>query len=231
MQFDIITLFPQLFEQFLKFGVCGRAFDDEKASARFWHLRDYAPLPHRIVDDRPYGGGSGMVLSAPPLLAAMRDVREKAPTAQAIYLTPRGELFDDSIARELASSSGVIFLCGRYRGVDERAVQQFGGRELSIGDYVLSGGELAALVIMEAVLRHIPGVLGCDNSAEEDAFSDGLLDAPSYTRPPIVEGVGVPDILLSGDHAAIAAWRKQTAEDLTAKCRPDLLDKRKLRKR
>lgn len=227
MRFDVITLFPPLFDNFLKLGVCGKAFAGGLAEARFWNPRDYAPLPHRHVDDKPYGGGGGMVLAAPPLLAACRAAREKSPAAQALCLTPGGEMFTDALAREFAAADGLIFLCGRYRGVDERAVQLFGGRALSIGDYVLSGGEVAAMVVMEAVLRHVPGVLGCENSAADDAFSDGLLDAPCYTRPPVVEGMGVPEVLLSGNHAAVAAWRKQRAEELTARRRPDLSRKRR----
>lgn len=224
MRVDIITLLPALLAPFLQFGVCGRAVADGAVQVQCWNPRDYAPPPHRAVDDRPYGGGSGMVLMAAPLLAAARAARAANPQAMPIYLAPRGERFSDSLARELARQPGLIFLCGRYRGVDERAVELFGGREISAGDYVLSGGEPAACVVLDAVLRHVPSVLGNADSAEEEAFADGLLDAPCFTRPPLFEGREVPPVLLSGDHAAVRAWREAQRQAQTRRCRPDLLD-------
>ena len=223
MRIDIITLLPELLHPFMQLGVCGRAIAAGAVAVECWNPRNYASPPHRIVDDRPFGGGSGMVLMAEPTLAATRAAQAANPDACPIYFTPRGTVLNDKLARELAQQAGLILLCGRYRGVDERAVTAFGGREISIGDYVLSGGEPAACVLLDAVLRHIPAVLGNANSAEEDAFADGLLDAPCYTRPAVFEDQPVPPVLLSGDHAAIKKWRRQQAEQMTAQRRPDLL--------
>lgn len=226
MRINIITLFPEMFAGFLRFGVCGRAVTAGKITVTFWNPRDYAPLPHRMVDDRPYGGGSGMVLMPEPVVAAARAAKASYPAASAVYLTPRGALFNDATARRFAATDGLTLLCGRYRGIDERAVRLFAGEEISVGDYVLSGGEVAAMVIIEAVARQIPGVLGNEDSAEEDSFSvaaGGMLDAPCYTRPAVFEGMAVPDVLCSGDHAAVRHWRAEVAAELTRKQRPDLL--------
>ena len=225
MRFDIVTLFPQIFSPFLELGVGGRAFQDNLATAKFWNPRDYCNDKHKNVDDRPFGGGSGMVLKPEPLAAALRAAKAENNKAKIVYLTPRGSLFDDTKAREMALTDGCILLCGRYRGVDERVTEALVDTELSIGDYVLSGGELAAMVVIEAVLRHIPGVLGCDRSADEDSFAAGVLDNPCYTRPAIFEGRAVPDVLLSGDHKAIARWRLRHSLNITARRRPDLLRK------
>ena len=223
LRVDIITLLPELLLPYTRLGVCGRAVAAGKVAVHCWNPRDYAPPPHRLVDDRPYGGGSGMVLLAEPVLAAARQACAANPAGIPIYLTPGGEPFTDAMARELAGASGLIFLCGRYRGIDERAVQQFGGREVSIGDYVLSGGEPAACVILDAVLRHVPSVLGNADSLEEEAFADGLLAPPCYTRPPVFEGEAVPEVLRSGDHAAVVRWRETQAREKTRRRRPDLL--------
>lgn len=215
MRLDIITILPELFSAWSQFGVCGRALQNGTATIHFWNPREHAEPPHYAVDDRPYGGGAGMVLSAPPLAASIRDAQSASPNAQLIYLTPRGELLTDSLARELSQASALTLLCGRYQGIDERAVNLFNGREISVGDYVLSGGETAAMVLLEATLRHVSGVLGNANSRDEDAFADGNLAAPCYTRPEVFEGQPVPKVLLSGNHNAIAQWRALLASQLT----------------
>ena len=217
MRFDIITLFPQMFAPFLASGVVGRAFVGGLAAAHIINLRDYAEDNYGI-DDRPFGGGSGMVLAAKPVVDAIRERRRLNPDAPVVYPTPRGKLFCDADARAMAKLPGMIILCGRYRGVDERALAAEADMEVSVGDYVLSGGEIAAMAITDAVLRHRDGVLGNPHSAEEESFADdGLLDAPCYTRPAVFEGAPVPAVLLSGDHTAIGKWRRQMAESLTKK--------------
>ena len=224
MRIDIITLFPEFFTEFGRLGVCGRAITAGKASLHCWNPRDYAPPPHHLIDDKPYGGGSGMVMKAEPLLAAAASARHHNPAAVPLYLTPRGKLFNQALAGELAKESGIILLCGRYRGIDERAVELFGGREISIGNYILSGGEVAAMAIADAILRHLPGVLGNEDSLHEEAFSkEGILDAPCYTRPAEFAGKRVPEALTGGDHAAVRRWRQQAIHRLTAGQRPDLL--------
>ncbi|MGI9338096.1 MAG: tRNA (guanosine(37)-N1)-methyltransferase TrmD [Gammaproteobacteria bacterium] len=217
MRFDIITLFPALFAPFFDSGVIGRAFGKGLATAKTINLRDYAD-ENDGVDDRPFGGGSGMVLAAKPVVAAIRERRRVNPNAPVVYPTPRGRLFCDKDAREMAKLPGMIILCGRYRGVDERALAAEVDMEISLGDYVLSGGEIAAMAIMDAVLRHRHGVLGNPHSADEESFAgDGLLDAPCYTRPAVFEGAEVPPVLLSGDHSAICRWRRAMAQQLTDK--------------
>ena len=224
MRFDIITLFPALFAPFFQSGVIGRAFADGLAQAQTTNLRDYADDDHG-VDDRPFGGGSGMVLAAKPVSMAIRERRKLNPSAPVVYPTPRGNLFCDKTAREMAQLPGMIILCGRYRGVDERALAAEVDMEISIGDYVLSGGEIAAMAVMDAVLRHREGVLGNPQSADEESFAGGLLDAPCYTRPAVFEGAAAPAVLLSGDHSAIRQWRLEQARQLTAKRRPAMLAK------
>ncbi|MGI9306969.1 MAG: tRNA (guanosine(37)-N1)-methyltransferase TrmD [Gammaproteobacteria bacterium] len=221
MRFDIVSVLPEIFTGFLQYGVCGRALQNGLARAEFWNPRDYAKDKRRTVDDRPFGGGSGMVLLAEPLAAAV-DAAKQNNAGEVVYLAPRGELLSDSMARELAARDGLILLCGRYRGVDERVVESRAARCISAGDYVLSGGEVAAMALMESVLRHRPGVLGNADSADEDAFAGGLLDAPCYTRPAVWQNRKAPPALLSGDHAAAREWRRTAAEDLTRNCRPDL---------
>ncbi len=223
MRFDIVSVLPEIFGGFLRYGVCGRALQNGAARAEFWNPRDYAEDKHRTTDDRPFGGGSGMVLTAPPLAAAI-DAAKKQNGGEVIYLAPRGEMLDDSLARRFAAREGAILLCGRYRGVDERVVESRVSRCISVGDYVLSGGEVAAMALMEAVLRHCPGVLGNADSAAEESFcgGDGLLDAPCYTRPAVWENRAAPAELLSGDHSAARRWRRNAAENLTRECRPDL---------
>ena len=239
MRFDIITLFPEMFAAAARFGVTGRMFQDGRARAVFWNPRDFATDRHRTVDDRPFGGGSGMVMKPEPLAAAIRAAKAEAEKASGsekktpvIFLSPAGAKLDDARARRLSGLPGMILLCGRYRGVDARILEGRGrlvDDEISAGDYVLSGGELAAMVLMDATLRHMAGALGNPESRDEESFSaelGGLLDAPCYTRPEVFEGVGVPKVLLSGDHAAIAEWRRTEAVRRTGEKRPDLLEKR-----
>ena len=222
MRFDIVSVLPEIFSGFLQNGVCGRALQNGMARAKFWNLRDYATDKRRTVDDRPFGGGSGMVLTAPVLAAAI-DAAKNENGGEVIYLAPRGEVLNDSLARDLAMRDGFILLCGRYRGIDERIVESRVSRCVSVGDYILSGGEIAAMILMDAILRHCPGVLGNADSADEEAFCGGLLDAPCYTRPAIWENRRAPAALLSGDHSAAQKWRRENAEKLTGVCRPDLL--------
>ena len=226
MRFDIIGLLPEVLDGFLQFGVCGRAIQNKLAQAEFWNPRDYTTDVHRTTDDRLYGGGSGMLLMAEPLSLAI-DAAKSHNRGRVLYLAPRGELLTDSVARQIAGEKEVILLCGRYRGVDERVLETHVDGYLSVGDYVLSGGETAAMTVMDAVLRHCPGVLGNADSPDEEAFVDGLLDAPGYTRPRIWNNREVPKELLSGDHAAAREWRQQAAESLTRTCRPDLWARRK----
>ncbi len=227
MRFDVISLFPDAF-QASKLGVTGKALDGNQASLHLWNPRDYTDDNHRTVDDRPYGGGPGMVMKVDPLKAALAEAKEAAPQSRVIYLTPQGQRFDQKAAREMAERSGIILLAGRYEGIDERLVDCCVDEEWSIGDYVLSGGELAAMVIMDAITRLLPGVLGHAESAQQDSYMNGLLDFPQYTRPDDLDGRDVPEVLLSGDHAAIERWRLQQALGRTWLRRPDLLKQREL---
>jgi len=227
MRFDVVTLFPEMF-QAARTGVTGKALAGEQASLHLWNPRDFTEDTHRTVDDRPYGGGPGMVMKADPLKAALQQAKQAAPDSRVIYLTPQGQRFDQKAAREMAARSGMVLLAGRYEGIDERLVDCCVDEEWSIGDYVLSGGELAAMVIMDAVTRLLPGVLGHEESAEQDSYMNGLLDFPQYTRPDELDGRDVPEVLLSGDHAAIERWRMQQALGRTWLRRPDLLEQREL---
>lgn len=227
MHASIVTLFPELFEPFLKATVLGRAVQKGLLRVDLTDLRAFGEGRHRIVDDRPFGGGPGMVLLAQPVVRAVEAARAvHGPQVRTIYLSPQGRRFDQAIAAELAAApDGYVLLCGRYEGIDERALDLLQLEELSLGDYVLSGGEAAALAILDATARLVPGVLGDERSASEDSFSnpEGLLDHPHYTRPADWRGVSVPEILLSGNHAAIAAWRHEVALERTRTRRPDLL--------
>jgi tRNA (guanine37-N1)-methyltransferase len=228
MRFDVVTLFPEMFDA-LRVGVSGRALARGRAAMHLWNPRDYTHDVHRTVDDRPYGGGPGMVMKADPLREAVAAAREQAPEdARVAYLTPQGRRFDQPAARELARRKGIILVAGRYEGIDERLIEDCIDEEWSIGDYVLSGGELPAMVLMDAVIRLLPGVLGHEDSATEDSYMDGLLDCPHYTRPEVIAGMPVPEVLLSGDHAAVRRWRLQQALGRTWVRRPDLLAMREL---
>ncbi|HVG94493.1 MAG TPA: tRNA (guanosine(37)-N1)-methyltransferase TrmD [Planctomycetota bacterium] len=226
MHATVVTLFPELFEGLLRQSVFGRAVRRGLVRVDFVNLREFGEGRHRVVDDRPFGGGPGMVLMAEPVLRAVEAARARHPRgARLLYLTPQGTPLVQARARSLAADVDLVLLCGRYEGIDERAIEILQPEEISIGDYVLSGGELPAMVILDAVARLRPGVLGDERSPEEDSFgaTEGLLDHPHYTRPLEVRGQGVPEVLRSGDHGAIARWRRERALDRTARRRPDLL--------
>ena len=230
MRFDVITLFPELFAPHLVHGVTRRAFESRQVDVRLWQLRDFGDPPHARVDDRPYGGGPGMVLLVEPLLralAAIRADRGDAEPAPVVNFSPAGRPLTQGAVRELAAGRGAILLCARYEGVDQRFVDAEVDLELSIGDYVLSGGEIPALALLDAVARLQPGVLGDERSHAEDSFSAGLLDCPHYSRPEVLgdgAGAAVPPVLLSGNHAAIARWRRKQALGRTWSRRPELID-------
>jgi tRNA (guanine37-N1)-methyltransferase len=228
MLFDIVTIFPNFFDSSLKDGVVKRAIKADILKVRTVNLRDFTADRHRTIDDRPFGGGEGMVMKPEPIYKALKVLKEEPPDARVILLSPRGKLLGQALAGELAQLRRLILICGRYEGVDERIREHCVDLELSIGDYVLSGGEIAALVVIEAVSRLIPGVLGCESSAEKDSFSDGLLEFPQYTRPRIFRGWEVPEVLLSGDHARIAGWKREQSLGLTYEQRPELLNRAKL---
>ncbi|WP_269498380.1 tRNA (guanosine(37)-N1)-methyltransferase TrmD [Castellaniella sp. S9] len=235
MRFDLITLFPDMFAALRDQGVTGRAHARGLWSLGVWNPRDFTEDVHRTVDDRPYGGGPGMVMMAEPLaraVAAARAARhaesaEDPDRVPVVLLSPAGRRHDQRLAQRWARSSGAILICGRYEGVDQRFIDRHVTEELSLGDYVLSGGELAAMVVMDSVLRLLPGVLHDAQSAEQDSFNPalgGLLDSPHYTRPEVWDGVPVPEVLLSGHHAQIAEWRRRQSLALTLARRPDLLE-------
>ncbi len=223
MIIQILSLFPEMFVGPFQNSILKRAQEQKVIEFRFINFRDFTLDKHRMVDDIPYGGGSGMVLKPEPIYRSLQFAKETKPDPKVILLTPQGETFKQQTARELAAEEHMIMICGHYEGFDER-IRSFVDMELSIGDYVLTGGELAAMVISDAVARLLPGVLGSEESAIKDSFSENLLDYPQYTRPVEFEGLQVPEILLSGHHAKIEAWRRQEALVRTAKRRPDLLN-------
>ena len=224
MRIDVITLFPELVEQVTACGVVGRAAEQGLVELHCWNPRDYTRDKHRTVDDRPYGGGPGMLMKVQPLQDAIAAVRAQCGAARLVYLSPQGALLTQAkLARQVEQGS-VIFLCGRYEGIDERLIQREVDEEWSIGDYVISGGELAAMVCIDAMTRLIPGALGHADSAQQDSFSDGLLDYPHYTRPEEYLGDRVPEVLMNGNHREIDAWRQQQALGRTWQRRPDLLE-------
>jgi len=226
MNFTVLTIFPEIFEPFWKYGIVGRAARQGKISVSTLNIRDFAKDRHRTTDDRPYGGGCGMVMKPEPLAAAIRAAKEKAPGAKTILLTPQGRIFSQNMARAFAACEGFTFVCGRYEGVDERIFSGFIDDEVSIGDYILTGGELATMTIIEAVTRLIPGVLGGEDSAEKDTFSEKLVEHAHYTRPPVFEGAAVPEVLRSGNHREIEKWRLEASLIRTFLKRPDLLQDR-----
>lgn len=224
MRIDVVTLFPELFHAPLRVSLLGRAVESGLLDVRVHDLRAHGLGRHRSVDDVPYGGGAGMVMRPEPLFAAVEALG--APDAHVVLLSPRGRRLDHAAVEELAARAHVVLLCGRYEGVDERVAEHLADDELSIGDYVLSGGEAAALVVIEAVSRLVPGVLGNSESLAAESHARGLLEHPQYTRPPEFRGQRVPDVLLSGDHGAIARWRADEAERVTRARRPDLIASR-----
>lgn len=228
MRVAVVTVFPGMLDAVSEYGVTGRAVREGRLSLQAVNPRDYTRDRHRSVDDRPYGGGPGMVMRPEPLAEAVRAATRMVGQGRVVYLSPQGRRLDDGVARELATEPGLVLLAGRYEGVDERLLESVVDDELSIGDYVLSGGELAALVVVDVVARLLPGVLGHAASAAEDSFADGLLDCPHYTRPEVFDGREVPPVLRSGDHEAIRRWRLQQSLLRTAQRRPDLLARRVL---
>jgi tRNA (guanine37-N1)-methyltransferase len=223
MQIDILTLFPAMFDGPLTESILKRAQDNSLLTIHRHDIREYTTDKHHTVDGTPYGGGGGMVMMVEPLVKAIETVRGADDQAPVILLTPQGRVFTQPIAQELAQHERLIFVCGRYEGVDERVRQSVITDQISIGDYVITGGELAAMVIIDAVARQIPGVLGARWAADEDSHAMGLLEYPHYTRPPVFRDMPVPDVLLSGDHGAIEAWRRREAIRRTWQRRPDLL--------
>ncbi|MGD9083799.1 MAG: tRNA (guanosine(37)-N1)-methyltransferase TrmD [Desulfobacterales bacterium] len=228
MRFFVLTIFPEMFALFWDHGIIRKAIENEKIVASTLNIRDFAEDRHQVTDDRPYGGGSGMVMKPEPLAAAIQAAEQEAPSAHKVLLTPQGRVFNQKIAQELASCENLVLVCGRYEGVDERITSELIDDEISIGDYVLTGGELAAMVIIDSVTRQLPGTLGGEDAAEKDSFADDLLEHAHYTRPQVFEGEAVPDILLSGHHEEIENWRLESALMRTLMKRADLLQKKDL---
>ncbi|MFL6233456.1 MAG: tRNA (guanosine(37)-N1)-methyltransferase TrmD [Thermoanaerobaculia bacterium] len=227
MRVDVLTIFPELFAPFLAASLIGKAREKGLLEVRVHDLRGFTEDRHRSVDDEPYGGGGGMVMTAPPWIRAVRAVSDQGGERNPwrVLLSPQGARLDDAKVRELAGRGDLVLLCGRYEGIDERVRETVVDEEVSIGDYVLSGGELPAMVLIEALSRQVPGVVGFADSVANDSFREGLLDHPHYTRPPVVEGLAVPEVLTSGDHAAIRRWRDREALRATMEKRPDLLER------
>nr|MBR4279689.1 tRNA (guanosine(37)-N1)-methyltransferase TrmD [Clostridia bacterium] len=228
MKITILTIFPEMFESVLNSSILGRAREQGLIEVECVDIRPFSDRKHKNTDDYPFGGGAGMVMLAQPIMDAMKHVTGEEFSGKRIYMGPRGATLTTAKARELAKEEHLVLLCGHYEGVDQRALDTCIDEEISIGDYILTGGELAAMVLTDAVSRFIPGVLGSGESAEEESFSDGLLEYPQYTRPRELNGLEVPEILLSGDHAKIRAWRRQESLRATKKFRPDLLEKAEL---
>ena len=228
MTIDILTIFPEMFESVFAASILGRARAQGLLDIRLTDIRPYSACKHKNTDDYPFGGGAGMVMTAQPILDAMAAASAELPDARRIYLGPRGRKLTTSVARELAAEDSLILLCGHYEGVDQRALDACAVEEISIGDYILTGGELAAMVLTDCVARFVPGVLGSAESPEEESFSDGLLEYPQYTRPRDLNGLAVPDVLLSGDHAKIRVWRRRESLAATLRFRPDLLETARL---
>lgn len=235
MKFEIVTLFPEMFAAISDYGVVGKAIQGGILDVDYVNPRQFAPDTHRTVDDRPYGGGPGMLMMVQPLLDAIKEAKNRflqagCETPKVVYVSPQGRLFNQAAARDFSERQGVVFVCGRYEGVDERVIELAVDEEWSIGDFVLSGGELPVMAMIDATARLLPGVLGHQDSAQEDSFSEGLLDCPHYTRPDDFQGHSVPEVLLSGHHGRIKQWRLKQALGRTFERRPDLLDIRLLSK-
>ena len=224
MIFDVLTLFPGMFSSPLQESILGRAIKQGLLQVRTHNLRDWAEGKHLSTDDAPYGGGDGMVMKPEPIARAVAELRQKTPGSKVLLMSPQGVPFKQHHACDLAAESGLIFLCGRYAGFDERVRQTLVDAEFSIGDFVLTGGELPAMVMIDAISRHLPGVLGSSDSVGNDSFGDGLLESPQYTRPAVFAGISVPDVLLSGDHGKVASWRREQQLLRTLQRRPELLE-------
>ncbi len=227
MKFNVLTIFPEILAGALKESILGKAVDKGIIELNLVDTREFAQDKHRMVDDYPYGGGPGMVMKPEPIFLAAESL-ETQPDTPVILLSPQGEVFTQELAQEFSEKDELVLICGRYEGVDERIIEGLNTREISIGDYVITGGEFAALVIIDAVSRLIPGVLGDDRSCEDESFTTGLLEYPHYTRPASFRNLDVPDVLVSGDHARIDRWRKERSLEQTLKKRPDLLEKANL---
>ncbi|GBC77870.1 tRNA (guanine-N(1)-)-methyltransferase [bacterium HR08] len=229
MRFDILTIFPEMFRGPFDYGIVRRARERGLVEIVVHNLRDFTTDKHRTVDDRPFGGGEGMVFKPEPIFRAVESVlgeRFDRERVAVVLLTPQGRVFTQAMARQLAQCARIVLICGRYEGVDERVAEHLATHEISIGDYVLAGGEIPAMVIVEAIVRLLPGALGCEESARRESFAEGgILDHPQYTRPADFRGLRVPDVLLSGHHAEIARWRRRMALAKTLRNRPDLLEK------
>jgi tRNA (guanine37-N1)-methyltransferase len=230
MQFDVVSLFPEMFAALTQSGVTRRGIEQQRWGLTLWNPRDFTQDRHRTVDDRPYGGGPGMVMLAKPLEAAIdaaraRQVALGLPAPRVVFMSPQGKPLTHARVMALKDEPGLVVLCGRYEGVDQRLLERYVDEEISLGDFVLSGGELPAMALMDAVVRQLPGVLGDGASAIEDSFVNGLLDSPHYTRPEVHEGEPVPPVLMGGNHADITKWRRQRMLEATLRKRPDLLDK------
>ena len=224
MIFDVLTLFPDMFSSPLQESILGRAIKQKLLQVRTHNLRDWAEGKHLSTDDAPYGGGDGMVMKPEPIARAVVDLKKKSPGAKVLLMSPQGVPFKQQHASDLAAESGLIFLCGRYAGFDERVRQTLVDAEFSIGDFVLTGGELPAMVMIDAISRHLPGVLGSSDSVQNDSFGDGLLEYPQYTRPAVFAGMAVPDVLLSGNHGKVASWRREQQLLRSLQRRQELLE-------
>lgn len=225
MKFRVLTLFPEMFEGFASASIIGRAVRDKKIDFQAIQIRDYAGNKHNRVDDAPYGGGAGMVMQPAPLRDALQVGAVHSEGTPVIYLTPKGQPFTQQLAAELSRETELCLVCGHYEGIDQRFIDKYVTHEISIGDYVLTGGELPAMVLIDAVARLLPGVLGKEDSYQDESHYNGLLEYPHYTRPPVFEGAEIPDVLLSGHHANIENWRLEESIRITAERRPDMIDK------
>jgi tRNA (Guanine37-N(1)-) methyltransferase (EC 2.1.1.31) len=224
LRVNILTIFPEMFDSFLSASILGRARGQGLLDIRLTDIRPYSASKHHNTDDYPFGGGAGMVMMAQPIMDAMNAARTEWPSARRIFLGPRGRRLNTELAKELSRERELILLCGHYEGVDQRVLDSCIDEEISIGDYILTGGEPAAMVLVDCVSRFVPGVLGSAESPEEESFSDNLLEYPQYTRPRVWNGIPVPEVLLNGDHAKIKAWRRRESLAATLRYRPDLLD-------
>jgi tRNA (guanine37-N1)-methyltransferase len=231
MRFDILTIFPEMFAALINYGIIGRAVKRGQIKINVVNIRDFSKGPHMMTDDRPFGGGDGMVMKPGPIFQALESIPRENGGRKVILLTPQGQPFNQSIARDLTKLKQIVLVCGRYEGVDERVRSRCVDMELSIGDYILTGGELPAMVIVEVVSRLIPGILGGVRSSLEESFEDYFLEYPQFTRPRVFQGDGVPSVLLSGDHERIRLWRRTQSIKRTLERRPDLLEKAPLSKR
>jgi len=230
MRFDVVTLFPAMFDSIFAESIVRRAIDSGRLVLQVHNIRDYATDKHHITDDVPYGGGGGMVMKPEPIFACVEAIATAHGPGRVVLLSPSGTRLSPEVAERLAGEDHLVLICGRYEGVDQRVADHLADEEISIGDYVLSGGELPAMVLIDAVARFLPGVLGDPEAPHKDSFSGGILEAPHYTRPRVFRGWAVPDVLLSGDHGAVEAWRKAEGERRTALARPDLAEKGRSKK-